>query len=65
MARIELYDNEDDAVNMRDHYNHNLGMRAVVALVPQDEVVDYGGGPVNRIFQSSINPSAWMLVVEG
>ena len=66
MAAIELYDKEDEALGARDYYNHTLQRRAVVANFPEDldRVIDFGGGPLARIFQQNINPGAWMLVVE-
>ncbi|MBC6904524.1 hypothetical protein DWB84_03465 [Saccharophagus sp. K07] len=64
MARIELYDNADEAKGARDHYNHNLNRRAVVAKVPDDPVDDFGGGPREEVFQADITSSRWMLIVE-
>lgn len=64
MTTIELYDNENDALGARDYYNHTSHRRAVVAAVPEDFVKDFGGGPVNRIFQGTISPGAWILIVE-
>lgn len=64
MATIELYSSESEAMGARDHYNHNLNRRAVISNVPNDPIVDFGGGPAERVFQNNINPSLWMLVVE-
>ena len=64
MSTIELYDNEADAINARDDYNYNLNRRAVLAKVPADDVLDYGGGPKERIFAENIDPFVWMLIVE-
>lgn len=64
MSGIELYSNKQEAINARDYYNHNLNRRAVVAQVPNDPVRDFGGGPKGRVFQESISPTLWVLVVE-
>jgi len=64
MTIIKLFDNEREAIRSRDVYNHERGKRAVVAKLPDSDVVDMGGGPKQRIFSGSISPSTWMLVVE-
>jgi hypothetical protein len=59
---IELYAVEQEAIDARDHYNHNLARRAVITLV-QGLIAfeDYYGG---TIFIDNVDPQCWMLVVE-
>jgi hypothetical protein len=66
MAKLETYDTEALAIGARDNYNHNLGKRATVFQVPVADgtLSDFGGGGAERIFQATISPGAWVLVVE-
>lgn len=66
MAKLETYDTEEGAIGARDHYNQNLGKRATVFQVPvaAGTLSDFGGGGADRIFAPTIDPGAWVLVVE-
>lgn len=64
MSHIETFNTEREAINMRDHYNHNLGRRAVVFALPGVPVTDFGGGSYTDIFVTVPRP-VWVLVVEG
>jgi len=64
MSTIELYAEESEAVDARDYYNHELSQRAVVVRIPDTDVINYGGGPKERIFNEPLEPACWILIVE-
>ena len=65
MVIIETYENEAQAINARDDYNHNQeGKRAVVFNMPGTNVGDYGGGSGENVFKEEIMPETWMVVIE-
>lgn len=64
MSRIETFKKEKEAIDARDHYNHNLKKRSEVFKLPGVDVTNYGGGDASTIFNAALTTDTWVLVVE-
>lgn len=64
MVNIEIYSDNEAAIAARDHYNHNLQKRAVVAQFPGSAVDDYRSNQDEEIFSKNITKTVWILFFE-